>query len=72
MVANADPQTGVIRASLLVNNPNREGHMIRILVVEDTPSHLADAVRVGESLDVITRERTDVVAPGAVTVRGRK
>lgn len=30
------------------------------------------AVRVGESLDVITRERTDVVAPGAVTVRGRK
>lgn len=29
-------------------------------------------LRVGESLDLMTRERGDVVAPGAVTVKGRK
>lgn len=30
------------------------------------------AVRVGESLDMSTRERSDIVAPGAVTSRGKK
>ena len=30
------------------------------------------AVRVGESLDLSTRERSDIVAPGAVTSRGKK
>lgn len=29
-------------------------------------------VRVGETLDLRTRERTDLVAPGAVTTKGRK
>ena len=29
-------------------------------------------VRVGESLDLSTRERSDIVAPGAVTSRGKK
>lgn len=30
------------------------------------------AVRVGESLDLSTRERSDIVAPGAVTTRGKQ
>ena len=29
-------------------------------------------VRVGETLDLSTRERSDVVAPGSVTMRGKK
>lgn len=29
-------------------------------------------VRVGETVDINTRERTDIVTPGAVTVKGRK
>lgn len=53
-----------------------DGHTLRqagkVTVQRNSVGLDGKSVRVGESLDLSTLDRTDIVAPGAVSVRGKK
>ena len=74
--------TGVVKrqgghsTAWINGQPIHEGHSApnatRLTMTHQGVTLDGNPVRVGETLDLSTRERSDVVAPGSVTVRAKK